>query len=299
MAGGPLTTKIPIGSDRVKNRAVKPMPGCWDRGEIMNDLPTVDYSVLDKPEVLERLFHPRREFEFDRRHRSIQDISIPVRSDIAVGACWHAAGSPAPALLFFHGNGEIAADYDDLGPMFVQKGMSLLVVDYRGYGRSGGTPSVSTMMADCHVILDFAMNFLAQKGHSGPLVVMGRSLGSASALELASTRLQDVHGLIVESGFALAAPLLRLLGIDSTALGFKETQGFRNVDKIRSFDKPTLIIHAEHDHIIPFSDGQMLFENSGAAQKRLLMIAGANHNDIFLRGFDEYLSAVVHLVSQL
>jgi hypothetical protein len=125
---------------------------------------------------------------------------------------------------------------------------------------------------------------------------MGRSLGSASVLELATTYKNLIDGLIVESGFAYAGPLLTLLEIDYAALGFKEEKGFRNVDKIRNFDKPTLIIHAEFDHIIPYSDGQTLYDTCPSGNKKLLKIPGANHNDIFMRGFQEYLAAVKNIV---
>ena len=69
---------------------------------------------------------------------------------------------------------------------------------------------------------------------------MGRSLGSASALELAWAHKTDIDALVIESGFALAAPLLRLLGVDTEAIGFSEEKGFRNIDKIRAFDKADL-----------------------------------------------------------
>jgi fermentation-respiration switch protein FrsA (DUF1100 family) len=128
---------------------------------------------------------------------------------------------------------------------------------------------------------------------------MGRSLGSASVLEIVSHYGDRIQGLIVESGFAYAGPLLRLLGIDPSSFGFTEEAGFRNLDKIRDFERPTLIIHAEKDHIIPFSDGQALFEACGAPDKHLLMIPGANHNDIFLRGISQYLQAVKAFVGNL
>jgi fermentation-respiration switch protein FrsA (DUF1100 family) len=124
---------------------------------------------------------------------------------------------------------------------------------------------------------------------------MGRSLGSASVLELAAAGGGAIDGLIVESGFAFAAPLLQLLGIDPDALGFKEESGFRNIDKIRKFNNPTLIIHAEFDHIIPFSDGEALYDACPSPDKDFLKISGANHNDIFMRGFQEYLAAVKDL----
>ena len=100
----------------------------------------------------------------------------------------------------------------------------------------------------------------------------------------------------MESGFAYAGPLLRLLGIDIKALGLSEEEGFRNIDKIRTFAKPTLIIHAEYDHIIPFSDGQALYDASPATDKEMLKIPGANHNDIFLRGIEAYVKSVQALI---
>ena len=84
---------------------------------------------------------------------------------------------------------------------------------------------------------------------------MGRSLGSASVLELAAAYPEKVAGLIIESGFALAGPLLQLLGVNPASLGFTEESGFNHLAKIRTWHKPLLIIHAEFDHIIPFSDG--------------------------------------------
>ena len=127
---------------------------------------------------------------------------------------------------------------------------------------------------------------------------MGRSLGSTSALELASCYSKEIDGLIIESGFAFAEPLLRLLGINMEVLGVKEKEGFRNIDKIRKFDKPTLIIHAEHDHIISFREGELLFDASPNKDKKLLRVPGANHNDIFFRGMSSYLESVRWLVGK-
>jgi len=266
----------------------------------MNDVETnVDYSVLDRPEILMFLFHPRKEGGFMPRQSSGMDVSIPVEPDVSIGACFHMAGKTDPNILFFHGNGEIVADYEELGPVYNQLNINFLPVDYRGYGRSEGKPTVTAMMKDCHTILLFVKGWLEQHGYTGPLIVMGRSLGSASALELASIRSDDIDALIIESGFAQAAPLLNLLGIDTRRLGFKEENGFRNIDKIRKFRKPTLIIHAEFDHIIPYSDGQALFEASGAENKKLLQIPGANHNDIFARGLSAYLTTIQNMVEPL
>jgi hypothetical protein len=155
------------------------------------------------------------------------------------------------------------------------------------------------MMQDCHKILHYVASWLPENGYTGPVLLMGRSLGSASVLELAATYPEKVAGLIIESGFALAGPLLHLLGINPGSLGFTEEASFNHLAKIKSWTKPLLIIHAEFDHIIPFGDGQALYEACPAKDKTLLKIAGANHNDIFSRGFEQYLAALKTFVDKV
>lgn len=265
----------------------------------MLDLSGTDYSALDVPEVLLRLFHPRPESGLAAFSPAVQDLLISVADNAAVGANFHMGELAAPTLLFFHGNGEIVADYDELAPFFLRLRINFIPVDYRGYGRSTGSPTVSAMMQDCHKIFAFVREWLPEQGYTGPLIVMGRSLGSASALELAASYPDQVSGLIVESGFAFAGPLLQLLGVNLGAIGFREKAGFRNVDKIKAYPGPTLIIHAEHDHIIPLSDGIALFNASRAQDKTLLKIPHANHNDILLQGFAEYMAAIKELTDKI
>ncbi len=253
-----------------------------------------DYAVLDRREVSMFLFHPRAGLKMSER-----DIFIPVEDRILVGARFHTVRKDAPGILFFHGNGEIAADYDDIAKMYNKMGINFLIADYRGYGRSTGKPTVSAMMQDCHLIFNFTKNWLKENGYSGPFILMGRSLGSASVLELAACYKDQADALIVESGFAYAGPLLELIGINIRELGFREEEGFRNTDKIRKFDKPALVIHAQYDQIIPFADGKALYDACGSADKTLLMIPEADHNDIFFKGLSQYMAAIKTLVEKL
>jgi fermentation-respiration switch protein FrsA (DUF1100 family) len=255
-----------------------------------------DYVALDVPEVLARIFYPRPEPAFLAAPVEALDLKIPVASGVALGARLHQAGQAAPTLLFFHGNGEIVADYDDLGVYYRNLGINFFPVDYRGYGRSTGVPTVTGMLRDSHAVLEFVRDRLKAAGHTGPLVVMGRSLGSAPALELASRRPEEIDGLIIESGFAYVGPLLQVLGVDLEKINFQESAGFRNLDKIAGFPKPTLIIHAEHDQIIPLSDGQALFAACPATAKTLLVIPAAGHNDLMLAGFHPYMAAIQKLL---
>ena len=254
-----------------------------------------DYSAFDDPGLIAHLFYPRSDQTPPATDPSIRELIIPVEDGIHIGGKLFVSGGTAPSILFFHGNGEIVNDYNDLGPLFRGIGINFIPVDYRGYGRSNGTPSVSSMMSDCHSIYTYLRRYLDENGFTGKFIIMGRSLGSASALELVSSHPEEVDGLIIDSGFAFVLPLLRVIGIQPDRLGLREEEGFRNFDKIKKFIRPTLIIHAEHDQIIPYHEGRKLYESSPAKDKKLLTIPHADHNTIFMYGLNEYMAAITAL----
>jgi hypothetical protein len=240
------------------------------------------YAKLDRPDVLRTLFHPWR--DDSPTPGGAVDLFFDAPEASTLHCRLHPAGEGDPVLLFFHGNGEIAADYDDTARLFTRQGFSLLMAEYRGYGRSRGEPTVSAMMRDAHLILDKALSWLPEQGLHGPLAVMGRSLGSASAIELASARPGDVAGLVVESGVAFEAPLLRLFGLDPDELGLTPEDGFRNLQKISRWTGPLLILHGEDDDLVPPNNGRALFEACPSAAKKISVIPDAGHNTILARG---------------
>ena len=254
-----------------------------------------NYSIFDRPEIVSFLFHPRPDYSVYGQAPGILELDIPVEPDTSLGAKLHTADQADPVILFFHGNGEIVSDYDELGGIYTGMGINFLAVDYRGYGRSTGFPTVSGMMRDCHVVFDYVKKELKEKGYSGPLIVMGRSLGSASAIELAASYEDEINGLIIESGFAYLIPLLQLIGVNTEALGIYDQNELQHTVKIQQFKRPVLFIHAEHDHIIPFSDAEALFESCCSIDKALIKIPEADHNTIFAKGMEPYMKAVKEL----
>ncbi len=241
-------------------------------------------QVLDHPLVLSLVFYPRRDYGPPSQDPRVREHLFEVEDGISIGCRFYVHDPQAPVLIYFHGNGEIAADYDDLAPLYTEKGINLLVVDYRGYGRSTGTPTISSMISDARSVFAAAREMLGQGGFSGDLWVMGRSLGSGPALEVARGFASFLKGLIIESGFADVMGLLARIGIPVHRLSVsKEISGF-NISAIREVELPTLIIHGEWDEIIPLSEGQALYAASGATKKELLIIPRAGHNDLFWVG---------------
>ncbi|MDA0576555.1 MAG: alpha/beta fold hydrolase [Verrucomicrobia bacterium] len=244
---------------------------------------------LDHPAIRGIVFHPRPD---PTPPDSARDLHIAV-DGASLGARFHPADSPdAPLILFFHGNGEIASDYNDIAPMYNHLGMSFLAVDFRGYGRSTGTPTLATLLDDARAVWDALPSLCSGHGlKPARTYVMGRSLGSASALEIGIHAGDALAGLIIESGFAYSLQLISRLG----GVAFDTDNGhggLAHITKIARISVPTLILHGADDWIIPVADARALHTYAGAKLKRLVIIPGAGHNDLLVTGPHDYFAAI-------
>jgi fermentation-respiration switch protein FrsA (DUF1100 family) len=148
------------------------------------------------------------------------------------------------------------------------------------------------MIRDTHPIFQGFIAFLQNLNYTGDLFVMGRSVGSAPAIEVAYHYQQQIKGLIIESGFASGRNQLKRLGVSHLFRDVKDLIGFGNDLKIKEITIPTLIIHGEDDEIIPVTEGKALYDLSGAKEKYSLFIPNAGHNDLMMRGLDAYMGAI-------
>lgn len=250
-------------------------------------------AILDDPQVLAYLFHPRPD-DLTDWPAGVGPVSVRVDQGVQVGGRLYAAQGDSPLILYFHGNGEIAADYDDLAPLYTRMGISLLVMDYRGYGTSSGSPTASNLANDAPVVFH-ALDGICKLNGLIPVrrYLMGRSLGSAAAIEIASKVGDQIAGLIIESGFAYTFPLLERLGLYVKGAD-EERDGAGNLAKVRHIGVPTLIIHGESDTLIPVSDAEALYANSGAREKKLVRIPGGAHGNVMIVNIPKYFGAIQH-----
>ena len=143
------------------------------------------------------------------------------------------------------------------------------------------------------------LKWLQAENRTGPLIVMGRSLGSACAIELAASDEGNISGLIVESGFAHTVPLLNCLGVDTQALGITEADGFKNKEKIAQFAKPTLFIHAQNDQFIPVTSAEILQVQCAARSKEFQVVPGADHNTIMVQTGKRYFETIKQFTNKI
>lgn len=249
------------------------------------------------PELYHRLFFPRREYAEDSEHPKAVNHCIQVADGISIGCRFYPARQDSPNILYFHGNGEVAADYDYIAPLYQKRGFNLFVADYRGYGASDGEPTCISMIQDAHPIFHGWKTFLSTEAYTGILLIMGRSLGSAPAIEVAYHYQNALSGLIIESGFASAYNQTRRLGVAHLFRDRENLVGFGNDLKIKEVHIPTLIIHGEWDEIIPVTEGRALYELSGAEEKTSLFIDGAGHNDLMMVAVTEYMNKIESFIN--
>lgn len=256
------------------------------------------YKQLDKPPVLDCLFHPRPEEnsnESDNRY----DIDVEVNVDVTLGCRLFLISPEAPTIILFHGNGETVSDYDDIARLYWNVGINLFVATYRGYGRSTGTPNVARMLRDSLYVVENFSKITSEFNLTGPIFIMGRSLGSAAAIEICHNSQEIIKGLIIESGFADTIFLLNQLGIDTSAQQTTESEGFGNIEKIAEIKLPTLILHGSADTIIPVAQAEKLQAFSGARAKKFFVIPGADHNGMITCGGEHYFSTIKGFMNEV
>lgn len=255
----------------------------------MEPLMEPDYTLLDRPDIASFMFYPRP--DWSPAPPGATDHDIAVAPGVTVAARFYRHAKEVPTLLFFHGNGEVASDYDLSAPFYASIGLNLFVADYRGYGSSGGRPSFSTMIADARAVYESFRALLAAEGYAGRRFVMGRSLGALSALEVAARYQAELAGLIIESGAGGTRGWGRMLRPADDRAPWEELHR-RHLEKLRSITLPLLTIHGERDELIALESAVELQDAVGSAKKELVVIPGAGHNDLFYLGLEQYLAAI-------
>ena len=213
-----------------------------------------------------------------------QDVSISTTDGVMLHG-WFIAGRSSRVLLFFHGNaGNISHRLDSIA-QFQELGLSVLIIDYRGYGQSTGRTTERGIYRDA----DAAWHYLIDDRGivANDIVIFGRSLGASVASHLASE--YQPLALIVESSFTsipdIAQDIYPWLPVRWLSRLSHATR-----DYVRDVRCPILIIHSRDDEIIPFHHGEAIF--ASANEPRTLLTIRGTHNDAFLLDERAYVAGL-------
>ncbi len=252
-----------------------------------------DYSALDRAGAARTAFYPRP--DRSTPPPSATDHLFEVEPGVRLGARLYSTDRAFPTIIYFHGNGEVVSDHDDIASLYFAAGTNLLVIEFRGYGASNGQPTFETLVSDARTAIRLAHELLDSLSFSKVRFVMGRSMGAHSALEIAANASSGLNGLILESG---AGNLRRW--IDRLDLGDEGSRLLAAHEaKLRSIQLPCLMIHGQYDDLIPLATAREVYDLLESSERKMLVISNAGHNDIVWVGATEYFAAIARLRSRL
>ena len=254
-------------------------------------------EYFDDETITNVLFYPRKQPILTGLGVNISAIKIPVEDNVCVGGYFVHRNNKFPTLVHFHGNGEIASDWLDSENYFTPD-VNLIFIDYRGYGFSDGHPKFSSMLYDALEIVNYVRQYLRDNDYAPGLIIFGRSLGGISAVEIGSKD-QNVLGLIVDSSFGDFLMSTKRLTGKEPSLPKELFDEISSHIKIRKAKSPTLIIHGTHDEILPYENGEQLFENvkENHILNEMLSVEQAGHNTISL--YREYWDKINEFIEKV
>jgi hypothetical protein len=208
----------------------------------------------------------------------------------------HAFHLPAPAarraLLFLHGNAGNASHRLPNAELLRRLGADVLLLEYRGYGRSEGRPDEAGLYADARAGLAYIEGELAFPERR--VVVFGRSLGGAVAVDLAAGR--DLGGVILESTFSsLSDEAARAFGWPGALIARGRFDSAAKIGRVRA---PLLFIHGDRDEVVSVELGRRLYERATAV-KSFETLHGAGHDDTVAVGGAAYLSRIARFLDEV
>ena len=219
-----------------------------------------------------------------------KEVFIPTSDGNLINGILYHRPDNQYVVLYFHGNGGSLDSWQMISEEILPQNCDLLVIDYRGYGKSTGSFSEKGFYDDAHS----AYSFLIKEGYNpGQIIAYGRSLGTGVATELATT--EKVKALILESPYtsfpALAAEKMPYL-LPGLFMRYK----LNTLKRAGQLKVPVLILHGTDDELIPCSNSQKIYA-AITSPKKLLLIAGGGHNN--LSRFPGHFEGIRNFISSL
>ena len=216
-----------------------------------------------------------------------EDVYLTTSDGVRIHG-WFVPGSGGPTLVWFHGNGgNISHRVDNIAGLNRRLGVSILIIDYRGYGLSEGSPTEQGTYLDAEAAVAHALS----RPDVDPerVVLFGRSLGCAVAAEMAVRH--DAYAVVLESPFTSVLAMARQAYPFLPGVGLLVGDMYDTLDKVARIDAPIMVLHGDSDEIVPFEMGREVFE-AAPEPKRFYIIRGAGHNDTYAAGGASYLDAL-------
>lgn len=204
---------------------------------------------------------------------AFEEVAVETADGLTLSGWYLPAWNATHALMYCHGNAGSIHDWVEATPNFVEDRVSVLIWDYRGYGRSEGEPSEEGLYLDGRAMWAWLKERAAQEGV--PASILGKSLGSAVAIQIG---IEDrPTSLILDSAFTSMREIVGLHAYWAPQAMIPKL--YESLEKVPAITSPTLLLHGGQDQLVPLSQGESLFE-AITAPKSMRVFPSAGHNDI-------------------
>lgn len=209
-----------------------------------------------------------------------EDVTVTTADGVRIHG-WYLPGRRAATVLYCHGNaGNVSHRLDKLSGLHHRLGLSVLIFDYRGYGRSAGSPDEAGTYADAR-----AMRGWLRARAARPVLYLGESLGAAVATALAAE--DPPAALVLEAPFASVRAMADAVLPGAGRLFRTRYDTLATIRRVRT---PVLVLHGDADEVVPWRQGRAVFD-AAPGPKALATLPGARHNDAHLAAGDAYWRA--------
>jgi fermentation-respiration switch protein FrsA (DUF1100 family) len=230
--------------------------------------------------------YPSGNYEDARSIPKLEDCWLRTEDGVKLHGWFAPADSAIATLVMFHGNAGNISHRIPVIKALRDIGFNVFMIDYRGYGKSEGSPDEQGVYRDGRAAYEFVASHPGVD--SARIILFGTSLGGAVAVDVAVGH--PAFALILESTFSSARDVARV-AYPFLPVRWLLRSRFDSAEKIRSVHVPVLVIHGDHDSIIPFALGQRLFDAANDP-KKFFTVPGAGHNDLFWVGGRAYLNQI-------
>jgi uncharacterized protein len=222
-----------------------------------------------------------------------EDVAVETEDGERLHGWWiPAAGRALGHVLLLHGNAGNVGDRVLHADLLHRAGLDVLLVDYRGYGRSTGRASEEGTSRDARAAL--AALLAREDVDAGRVLVLGESLGGAVAVELALEA--PPAGLVLVSTFTSVRDMARRHYPFVPAAAVPDA--YPSLRRIGDLRAPLLVLHGDRDDLVPLMHGEELFD-AAPEPKRMHVLAGAGHNDLVTRAGEEWAAAIADFAREV
>lgn len=210
---------------------------------------------------------------------SYTEFSIPVEKDTITGIFMNPKDKAKATFLFFHGSGGNVSTYAFMTQPLIEAGYQVLMVDFRGYGKSTGQPTHQNIQHDGQKFLDYALQMKELAGKK--VILYGASMGSQIATNLAKNNGKSIHALVLDGTISSLNDVAIHFAPQQEAFLKSISFPYSAKEDIKGVTLPTLFIHSEKDIMIPYQQGRMVYDNAPGPK-------------VFLNYDGPHLEAMVH-----